>query len=230
MRRFGRQAHPVIFYYESTMDNVDFVGRRFGRLVVVSFFGKDERHNRLWRCICDCGNEKVVTRGHLRPDSHGIRSCGCWSAENRADLGERKPPPKPHGTAARHMLYRQYRKAASDKGLLFDLSEEDFAVITSQNCYYCGCVPSREVIRPRANGTYICNGVDRVDNTKGYTLSNVRPCCSCCNFLKSALTEDEFLGVIRHAARIAANLGIDVGDEGLVVPERPKLTILSKPR
>jgi len=36
------------------------------------------------------------------------------------------------------------------------------------------------------------DGVDRVDNTKGYTKENCVPCCKICNRLKSDLTKEEF--------------------------------------
>lgn len=50
------------------------VGHRFGRLVV-----KDELGYGKVLCQCDCGNEKVVNKGHLlRGD---ILSCGCLLRE-----------------------------------------------------------------------------------------------------------------------------------------------------
>lgn len=40
------------------------------------------------------------------------------------------------------------------------------------------------------------NGIDRVDNTRGYEKGNVVPCCGTCNLLKGARTVDEFLAQI----------------------------------
>lgn len=36
------------------------------------------------------------------------------------------------------------------------------------------------------------NGLDRLDNTKGYTKDNVAPCCTVCNSAKGTLTVTEF--------------------------------------
>ena len=48
----------------------DITGQRFGMLVVLKELG-----NRKVLCKCDCGNEKIVNKGHLL---HGeIKSCGC---------------------------------------------------------------------------------------------------------------------------------------------------------
>jgi hypothetical protein len=39
---------------------------------------------------------------------------------------------------------------------------------------------------------YIYNGIDRIDSSIGYILSNCRPCCRTCNVAKSDLSETEF--------------------------------------
>lgn len=58
----------------------DMSGERYGRLVVIERAGTDRNRNALWKCICDCGNEKVVTGKCLR--SGDTRSCGCLQLEN----------------------------------------------------------------------------------------------------------------------------------------------------
>ena len=55
----------------------DISGKRFGSLVAVEPTGEVHPINktRLWRCICDCGNETVADYKHL---AEGERvSCGC---------------------------------------------------------------------------------------------------------------------------------------------------------
>lgn len=42
------------------------------------------------------------------------------------------------------------------------------------------------------------NGIDRVDNTQGYTLANAVPCCKRCNQLKSDMQLKEFLSQIER--------------------------------
>lgn len=64
----------------------DLTGWRFGRLVVDRRATVDEvpdkkrQNNVFWKCICDCGNVKFVSSGHLR-DGH-TQSCGCLHDEN----------------------------------------------------------------------------------------------------------------------------------------------------
>ena len=50
------------------------VGRRFGRLVVEEFAGRNRRGDMTYRCRCDCGGEKVATKGTLL--SGDATSCG----------------------------------------------------------------------------------------------------------------------------------------------------------
>tara|TARA_R110000824_G_scaffold106208_2_gene250945 strand:- start:375 stop:1091 length:717 start_codon:yes stop_codon:yes gene_type:complete len=59
-------------------------GQVFGKLRVVS----ESRHRnvRSWLCLCECGNEKVVTTSNLR--GGGTISCGCIGKENRKKLSE----------------------------------------------------------------------------------------------------------------------------------------------
>lgn len=52
----------------------DFVGRRFGRLTVTAYAGKEAGMHR-WRCRCDCGQETVVGQTLLQRGK--TTSCGC---------------------------------------------------------------------------------------------------------------------------------------------------------
>ncbi|MCM1222330.1 MAG: hypothetical protein NC548_48470 [Lachnospiraceae bacterium] len=58
---------------------IDLTGQRFGRLVVSEFDGVRGNGETYWKCICDCGCAKVVSRGNLR--SGTTQSCGCLRKE-----------------------------------------------------------------------------------------------------------------------------------------------------
>lgn len=61
----------------------DLTGQRFGRLTAVRLADKQIRGDRLWVCVCDCGNTKVARRSSLcRGDA---KSCGCLRAEMDAN-------------------------------------------------------------------------------------------------------------------------------------------------
>lgn len=56
----------------------DLVGKKFGRLEVLSFAGKKNTQT-LWNCLCDCGNETLVRGKDLKYKS--TMSCGCLKLE-----------------------------------------------------------------------------------------------------------------------------------------------------
>lgn len=61
---------------------IDLSGKRFGRLVVLEYAGKKKsgsQNKTLWKCICDCGNEKITDGGALH--SGHTTSCGCLHKE-----------------------------------------------------------------------------------------------------------------------------------------------------
>src|SRR5699024_11980263 len=65
------------------MRMIDMTGERYGRLLVVNPGDKSMAGSVTWYCLCDCGNEKVVSRSLLR---NGLtRSCGCLNIDKVKD-------------------------------------------------------------------------------------------------------------------------------------------------
>ncbi|MBQ5655948.1 MAG: hypothetical protein IIV14_00755 [Bacteroidaceae bacterium] len=60
-------------------NRIDLTGQRFGRLVVIEYAGSNNHKRAAWRCLCDCGNQKIVDSGNLR--SGNSQSCGCLHNE-----------------------------------------------------------------------------------------------------------------------------------------------------
>lgn len=79
---------------------VDVLGKRFGRLTVIS--RAESRGGRAhWNCQCDCGKKTVVSGAYLRKGH--TKSCGCYNED-------KKIKHKMHGTPEyrswNHMLQR----------------------------------------------------------------------------------------------------------------------------
>jgi len=180
-------------------------GIRNGMLVAVKNTGvrhsETGRPYSTWLFRCDCGNEKILCPNDVfkvRPNNlkiKGVLSCGCRTKEIQSEVKR-----KPDGVAALNSLYAQYKlNCAQYRGHEFCLTLEEFKVITSSNCYYCNDEPGQ--FKKSKTSFYKYNGVDRVDNTKGYTLQNTVASCGSCNSLKSGVTIDiakkmlKFLGI-----------------------------------
>ena len=171
------------------------VGNQHGRLTVLGRAGLTKRGAATWLCKCACGQEVVVVGTRLRSGS--TQSCGCFRSERIRETNKLVPRHiLPTGEAAFNELFHRMRYSAKRRGHIWDLSNPQVKRITAQACYYCGVEPAQQRSRKDLNGAYMYNGLDRVDNEKGYTLENVVPCCGNCNFAKRTMRQDEFLAWI----------------------------------
>lgn len=164
----------------------DLSNQRFGRLVAIKDFGSS-KDGRLWYCRCDCGNTHSVLGRMLVRGS--TKSCGCLRRENAIKIGKSKR--LPNGISARNALLSRYKQSASIRNIDFDLSDKIFFSLVTQNCFYCDKEPN-QVARSVSAGNYIYNGIDRVDNSKGYIEDNVVTCCGQCNAAKNNFNTYEF--------------------------------------
>lgn len=56
----------------------DLIGKRFGKLVIISFYGINKYGGTDYLCLCDCGNLIIVSRNSLLTGN--TKSCGCISS------------------------------------------------------------------------------------------------------------------------------------------------------
>lgn len=59
------------------MSRIEMKGLRFGKLTVIEPVGKNSHKSLMWRCVCDCGNERIIDGSGLRAGRN--KSCGCAS-------------------------------------------------------------------------------------------------------------------------------------------------------
>lgn len=167
---------------------------RYGRLLLKDTFIKN--HRRYWNCECDCGN-KITTLQHSLKSGR-VNSCGCLKKELAAERCKKRLLPN-NKSASNDVIYK-YKLRAKKENIDWKLSEEQCLKIFKDKCFYCGAEPHRIKKINSSNFTY--NGIDRVDNKKGYIEGNVVSCCMRCNYMKSDLTEKEF---IQHIKKIWDN-------------------------
>jgi hypothetical protein len=177
------------------------VGRRFGHWLVEADAGirvgkrKDARKlTQYWHCLCDCGRPELVR-------ATGLISGGSTQCNTCGNLARAKTLTLPNSGAARHEALGQAKRVAQKRGYAWYLSDEQYYALTQQSCRYCGKEPSH-IFKSRTD-VFIYNGIDRADNTQGYTRENSVPCCGRCNSWKSAMNAEEF---IAHAKQIVRHL------------------------
>lgn len=159
----------------------------FSKLTVIEqdgwYYNPSGYRNAKWLCLCECGNRVSVSspdliRGHTK-------SCGCLFKFAK-------------GRAAFNSILIGYKSNAKRRGREFSLTDEEFESLTKGCCYYCGIPPSTKLTHKSYNGAYTYNGVDRINNTKGYTKENSVSCCSICNRAKSTMSQESFLQWIQR--------------------------------
>jgi hypothetical protein len=172
--------------------SVDLTGKKFNQLTVLSYVGyhnykptdgHTKRHKQ-WLCLCACGKKVTV----IQPNLTTLRqkSCGCSRT--------------PKLSSVHHKYFGSYRRGAKKRGYSFELTEGQCSELFIQDCFYCGASPSTVVRLPKNALPFLCNGIDRVDNSKGYEEGNVVACCNRCNKAKHTMTAADFVALCSRVA------------------------------
>lgn len=168
----------------------DLIGKKFGRWTVIEEY-KEKSNYIMWKCLCDCGTEKIVNGGSLR--SGQTKSCGCFMQE---ELSKRSR--LPDGVAALQNKYTHYLKNARKRKYEFTIDIQEFENLIKDNCYFCSAPPEL-CFKPKSiRNSFPMNGIDRLDNNKGYISGNCVTACRQCNLAKFIYSEEEFKSWIKR--------------------------------
>jgi len=161
---------------------IDISGQQFGLWRVIRRSAiRGSKGRLLWDCLCLCGKTKAVEGTSLRRGS----SSGCLMC---------RTPRLPAGVANIRRVLQTYQKVAKNRGYEWALTDEHAQKLFASPCMYCGSGPSnaRRDCRKPNDPPYRYNGIDRVENSIGYTEANCVSCCDVCNRMKRDLTVSEF--------------------------------------
>lgn len=174
----------------------DLSGKSFARWTVLGPW-KKRRHGMsnytVWECKCECGTIKWVISAMLT--NGGSRSCGCLQREIVAEASKSRRLPR--DVIAQKSRFCGYRGSARDRNYPFEITQSQFGDLTSSACFYCGTEKSQVYFRKQRDASFYGNGIDRVDNSKGYIEGNVVPCCRKCNVMKRTMGAEEFISHCR---------------------------------
>lgn len=191
------------------------IGDVFGNLTVVRENGRDRHGHLFYECLCACGKTARVRKGHLVQKR--IKSCGCaWLSSLSTHARSRR---KAYGESSCNTLYNHYRTSARRRGIPFGITRTEFSALCVQPCVYCGDAPSQVFKGKGSYGEFVYNGVDRTDNTLGYTPENSVPCCCICNRAKCDLDANTFRAWIERLLEIGVPNGLR--SRGLLIENQP---------
>jgi hypothetical protein len=151
------------------------IGNTYGNLKVIEF--SHSGHEAYWKCLCTCGTECTAPYSGLNRGR--INYCkNCNDIQSKESIYIR--------------LFNSYRRAAELRNHSFELTLDEFKILISGHCTYCGVEPRQ--IYKKKNWKYelIYNGIDRVNNEAGYVFTNCTSCCKFCNLVKNKFSKDEF--------------------------------------
>ena len=165
------------------------VGNAYGRLTVLERTQNPSKWGGAkWLCRCECGKVVPILGNSLR--SGNSTSCGCLRVEMF------KPRTLPPGEASENRAVLQTKANAKSRGYEWALTREHAVSLMRQNCFYCDAAPAQVAISRNRNSKnytpFFYNGLDRVDNSRGYTTNNVVPCCFVCNRAKDTMSLEKF--------------------------------------
>jgi hypothetical protein len=138
--------------------------------------------------VCQCGQ---ILRRRVKAKTIFCTSC-------------REIPTKFDAMKAINKIYNNYQISAWERQLSFEISLQEFSELVLSSCTYCGGDFSNTLKRPYGEFKY--NGVDRIDSSIGYKISNLATACKHCNFAKNNRSTQEFISwaqrVVEHTKKI----------------------------
>jgi hypothetical protein len=209
------------------MNAEKYVGKQYGKLVVINYSHEDKHRQKYWLCKCECGNEKTINIARLK--SGKTKSCGCLRADPdiRSVINKKRSENVTEETLKKvhyKTLYGSHKRRHEPRWPNDTMISYDAFVKTiHMPCHYCGaeksnfyhsCYRSDGTARIHAEKqkSYIAhsssgisyNGLDRIDSKQGYIEGNVFPCCKRCNGMKNKYSINEF---VNHIKKILEHLG-----------------------
>ena len=168
-------------------------GKRYGRLVVLETAGTNAKNETLWRCLCDCGNEKTIRTKALE---HGcLHSCGCYNKEITGGRFSGKRSPKWAGLGDMSLgRWSRILTSAKKRNLPVTISHQDcWDLFQAQNgrCALTGALISFQGIGCRQNTSTA--SLDRIDSSKGYIKGNVQWVHKTVQTMKNVFSQVEFI-------------------------------------
>lgn len=142
----------------SAINGTSLVGNVFEKLTVVCSAGKNNHHQQMWLCECQCGNEVIVRHNNLT--SGNTRSCGCLKIK--------------HGHARPGRISPEYRTWMSMHRRCYDKNDVAYQSYGGRGLSVCkrwfefDAFLSDMGRRPKGST------IERVDNEQGYSPGNCR--------------------------------------------------------
>lgn len=127
-----------------------------------------------------------------------------YKAHLRQQQLDRSYKKHPYGYRIERKL-KGCKKSALERGFEWAIDDESARECFVSKCFYCGRASEWD-LRRLPKGTKIRpNGIDRLQNERGYVAGNIIPCCYRCNVSKNNLHVNEFFAMKRYTNFMNSN-------------------------
>lgn len=197
-------------------NRVDMTGMKVGRVTVVGFAGIGKHGTALWRCKCECGNEKIIDGALLRS---GVSvSCGCLHRDATVAAYKKQNKYRIDTDGIVHV-----RLSNTDREMLCDPDDwerlKSYCWFLAKSGYAMTNVPDGDVVKPafHANVLKCSDGFlrdhinrDRLDNRK----ENLRAVSPTVNVRNASLSKNNTTGytgvtVSRNRKKYVAQISVN---------------------
>lgn len=172
------------------------IGERYGKLVVIEYLGRITNKKfglRYWRCLCDCGNETIVSTS-LLICGH-TQSCGCGRIDAISYTYKN----------ITGVWYGATRQSALARGFEFNVSMEYLNDLLEKQNFKCALSGLPIKINEGRKTKETTASLDRIDNNKGYTEDNVQFLHKNVNYMKWKHNQKYFLELCNTIAEYQKN-------------------------
>lgn len=163
----------------------DNIGKKFGHLTILSKSNSDKYRRAFVTVQCDCGD--IVEKHWQKILKNLTRTCG------KCHFRYKLPPnigitnlPEEIKAKMLKLVYSRMKSEAKRRNRIIDLSFQAVTNFILLPCQSCDDKWSTH-ITTTYNGekyTLLYNGLDRIDNSRGYVPNNVITLCKTCNRMK----------------------------------------------
>jgi len=208
---------PLSSYYRNSrkLDGYENTCKRCqGKKYVKAKSYKDKKYEELYKAntkLCKkCGEYKSLCSFSPRKGTFDGLSWYCNDCTScTLDMNKGKTLAKYHDLSDGERKYRNICGSSSRRKIPFNICKSEFLAwysSTSNTCHYCGIddlAYSGIMVSGQldSNLSKIANQVgyshrltvDRIDNTKGYTIDNICKCCWFCNVTKGSILGEDIM-------------------------------------